>query len=178
MSAARNWIKSGGGPLICVERLFAEWWLGVAVINPPDDLNEAHLSHYERACRVSGWAGMLAIRDRHALIMGDMPLHAELWQPSDQPACVVRTVYADHDDNLCDQLDALAPLDLSDAVHTGRFEVTSGELIVFDSAHPGSHLGDSHLTFDLVPGPYSVWTTEFKPDDRTHLVMHFFIRTH
>src|SRR5687767_8117877 len=89
LSNAR-WIKSGGGPLSCVERELARHWLGVignsatnSADRPPVTDGRA-ASDYKRACSVSDYLGKIPLGDGHALILGDMPLQTFIWASRDQ----------------------------------------------------------------------------------------------
>jgi len=175
MTSEPRWIKSGGGPLICVESELARYWLGVAansIIHGPDRIHE---SDYKRACSVSDYLGKIPLGNRHALILGDMPLETLIWQLTEQLPRIVRVYYADPDVDVTKRLESTQNLDFSDPVETMEVDVRSTPMIVFDSAYPGKDVGGAHLSFELPPGMYSVLTKPFSPDDRTSVLVHKFV---
>lgn len=177
MSSKPKWIKSGGGPLICVESELAQYWLGVGANSIAHGADRAYANDYKRACSVSDYLGKIALGNRHALILGDMPLETLIWQLPDQLPRIVRVYYADPDVDVARRLESTQDLDFSSPVETMVVEVKSTPMIVFDSAYPGKDVGSAHLSFELPPGMYSVLTKPFIPDDRTSVLVHKFVST-
>jgi hypothetical protein len=174
MSNELKWIKSRGGPLICVESGLAQHWLGVAANSILQGLDSAYPSDYKRACSVADYLGKIALDSRHAIILGDMPLETMIWHLPDQFPRIVRVYYADPDVDVTKRLESMQDLDFSSPVETMEIDVRSGPMIVFDSACAGNDVGDAHLTFYLPPGAYSILTKQFQPDDRTSVLLHKF----
>lgn len=175
MSSEPKWIKSGGGPLICVESELAQYWLGVGANSIAHSANRTYANDYERACSVSDYLGKIALGNRHALILGDMPLETLIWQLPNQLPRIVRVYYADPDVDVAKRLESAQDLDFSSPVETMVVEVNSRLMIVFDSTYPGKDVGSAHLSFELPPGMYSVLTKPFNSDDRTSVLVHKFV---
>ena len=175
MSSEPRWIKSGGGPLICVERALAQYWLGVAANSITYGPDRTYTNDYKRACSVSDYLGKIALGNRHALILGDMPLETLIWQLPDQLPRIVRVYYADPDVAVTKRLESTQDPDFSGPVETMEVDVGSTPMIVFDSAYPGKDVGSAHLSFELPPGMYSVLTKALSPDDRTSVLVHKFV---
>jgi hypothetical protein len=175
MSSEPRWIKSGGGPLICAESELAQYWLGVDGNSICCGPNGVYANDYERACSVSDYLGKIALGNRHALILGDMPLETLIWQLPDKLPRIVRVYYADPDVDVAKRLESRQDLDFSSPVETMVVDVKSSPMIVFDSAYPGKDVGSTHLSFELSPGMYSVVTKPFSPDDRTSVLVHKFV---
>jgi hypothetical protein len=170
-----KWIKSRGGPLICVERDLAQYWLGVGASSIAHSSDHTYANDYKRACSVSDYLGKIALGNRHALILGDMPLETLIWQLPDQLPRIVRVYYADPDVDVAKRLESTQDLDFSSPVETMLVDVKSTPMIVFDSAYAGKDVGSAHLSFELPPGVYSVLTKPFSPDDRTSVLVHKFV---
>ena len=168
-------IKSGGGPLVCVEAEFAQYWLGVTGNNITDDADHAYANDYERACSVADYLGKIPLRGRYALILGDMPLETLIWRSRNQVPRIVRVYYADPDVDVTKRLESTPDLDFSSPVETLEIEVRSTPMILFDSAYPGKDIRDAYLSFELPSGMYSVLTKPFTPDDRTSVLVHKFV---
>lgn len=176
MSRQVKWIKSGGGPLICVESGLAQYWLGVmgnSIARGPDSV---HANDYKRACSVSDYLGKIPLSGRHAVILGDMPLETMIWRHADQVPRIVRVYYADPDVDVVEKLESISDLDFSNPVESIQVDVRSNPLIVFDAAHTGRDIPKAHLTFELAAGDYRILTKQFQPDDRTSVLVHKFER--
>nr|WP_322682477.1 Imm21 family immunity protein [Nostoc sp. DedQUE07]MDZ8127711.1 Imm21 family immunity protein [Nostoc sp. DedQUE07] len=151
MSIKPKWIKSGGGPLICVENELAPQWLGVNANSTTQGSDRTYANDYKRACSVSDYVGKIALGNRHALILGDMPLETQIWQLHAQLPRIVRVYYADPEVNVVNKLESMHDLDFSSPVETLEIDVISMPMIVFDSAYPGQDVGGAHLSFELPP---------------------------
>ncbi len=174
MSNELKWIKSRGGPLICVESGLAQHWLGVAANSIVQGLDSDYPSDYKRACSVADYLGKIALDSQHAIILGDMPLQTMIWRLQDQFPRIVRVYYADPDVDVMKRLEWTQDLDFSSPLETIEIDVRCGPMIVFDSACAGKDVGDARLTFDLPPGAYSILTKQFQPDERTSVLVHKF----
>ena len=176
MSNRMNSIKSSGGPLICVESELAQSWLGVrgnSILKGPD---RVYSSDYERACRVPDYVGKVALENRSALILGDMPLETLIWSLPDQLPRIVRVFYADPGVDVTKVLESTQELDFTSPIELTEVDIGSVRMVVFDSAIPGKDVGNMYVSFELSPGPYSVFTKRFQPDDRTSVLAHKFER--
>jgi hypothetical protein len=171
----KKWIKSEGGPLICIEHSLVQHWQGVIGNSSHRDTDPAYTNDYERACSVSEYLGKIPLKDSYALVLGDMPLETLIWQPSNKFPRIVRIYYADPEVDVIKGLESIEILDFSDPAESLEVEVNSTPMIVFDSACPGNDVGEAYLSFELPQGTYSVITKPFSPDDRTSLLIHAFI---
>ena len=174
MNNELKWIKSRGGPLICVESELAPYWQGVVANSIEQGLGSVYLSDYERACSVEDYLGEIPLNGRRAIILGDMPLETMIWHVSDDLPRIVRVYYADPDVDVTKRLELTQDLDFSNPVELTEIDVKSGPLIVFDSACAGKDVGNACLSFNLSPGVYSILTKQFEPDDRTSVLVHKF----
>lgn len=175
MCSEPKWIKSGGGPLICVASELSHCWLGVGANSIAYGSDQTYANDYERACSVSDYLGKVALGDGYALVLGDMPLETVIWQMPYKLPSIVRVYYADPDVNVIKILESAQEIDFSCPVETVELDVRSTPMIVFDSAYPGKDVVTACLSFDLPPGMYSVLTKPFNPDDRTSLLLHTFV---
>jgi hypothetical protein len=174
MNTKLNWIKSGGGPLICVERDIALQWQGVTGTGILGESKNFYKNDYERACSIRDYLGKIKMGEREALILGDMPLETLIWRTRDQCLSIVRVFYADADTDIKELLGSSGDFDFTNPVESISFFSSTHELIVFDSAYAGKDIGNVHLDFELSPGAYSILTKQFEPNDRTSVLIHRF----
>lgn len=174
MSGNSSWIKSGGGPLICMEKQLAPYWRGTRT-SGGHSTNKIFANDYDRACSVSDYVGKISIDDQQALILGDMPLQTLIWETDSNLPILVRVFYADPYTDVVEKLNAMQNLDFSNPIEIIDFDIIFGHMIVFDSAYSGSDLSKLQLSFELPQGKYMVVTKQFEPDDRTSVLLHKFI---
>jgi hypothetical protein len=175
MEPSMKSIKSGGGPLICVERVLAGSWLGTSGNSLALGLGTGDASDYERACAVQDYLGALKLKKGMALILGDMPLETMIWHSrGHSPPLIVRVFYMDPGVDVTSRLEVHGELDFSDPAESIDVDVKSEQMLVFDSAIAGAKYDDGFLQFDLPPGTYRVLTKQFEPDDRTSVLVHKF----
>lgn len=169
-----KWIKSEGGPLICVEKEMATLWQGVHGSSASGHATTEIPSDYDRACAVTGYLGMVDMPRRRALILGDMPLETTVWCPSSGFPLILRLFYIDDGVDLLQLLKAHGSLDFTNPIESIDCEFESGQMVIFDSAVPGHLEGHARLTFDVRPGSYRILTKVFAPDSRTSVLIHKF----
>jgi len=170
-----KWVRSAGGPLICVERDLVSSWCGIlgnSVNTPP---SKAALNDYERACSVSDYLGIVEVANKCALILGDMPLETTVCYLSPESLLLVRVFYIDPNVDLLQLLKSQSNIIFDEPIESIAFEIESGQMIIFDSAALGVRLGEESLSFDLPPGHYQILTQVFEPDSRTSLLVHKFV---
>ncbi|OGB30721.1 MAG: hypothetical protein A3F78_04270 [Burkholderiales bacterium RIFCSPLOWO2_12_FULL_61_40] len=170
-----SWIKSAGGPLICVEKDLAPFWLGILGSSVKDGPTTPLFNDYDRACAVSDYVGMVELPRKYALILGDMPLETTVWRPSSESPLIVRVFYMDPGVDLPQLLAAHGNLSFADPIESIDCEIESGHMVIFDSAVPGLHEHAS-LSFEIPPGNYQILTKVFEPDSRTSVLIHKFER--
>lgn len=170
-------IVSGGGPLVCVESDVVSRWRGVTgSVKPHPHSDSASPSDYERACNVRDYLGKVPVGDRDALVLGDMPLETLIWKPLSELPRIVRVYYSDPGVDVT-ALPGLRASDiLSDPDEALSVEFKSSPIVVFDSAYPGSDVSNvDRLSFDMPQGTYIAMTKRFEPDDRTSILIHYFL---
>ncbi|WP_299696737.1 Imm21 family immunity protein [Hydrocarboniphaga sp.] len=169
-----KWIKSGGGPLVCVELELADSWLGVTGNSISRGPDRECANDYERACRVRDYLGKVSVGNRDALILGDMPLETMIWHPPGRLPRIVRVFYGDPGVDVTKVLESAAELHFDDPAEVLAVEAESTSMVVFDSAYPGSDASVERLSFELPVGRYVALTKQFLPDDRTSVLVHMF----
>ncbi|MEW2272131.1 hypothetical protein GTY41_22420 [Streptomyces sp. SID685] len=149
-----EWVESGGGPLIAVPEVVLPFWAGA-------DSEELD-TDYDRACEVSGYAGLLPVGDSAALVLGDEPA-ATSYLP--EHTAFVRWSAADSERDLL----AGVPAALETAVWEQelRWQVP-GPVVLFDSAWPGGEADrQEHLRVPLTAGSYAVRAAYAQPGAET-----------
>lgn len=168
-----KWIKSGGGPLICVDGIWARCWRGIGASSKPGPNVSGH-TDYERACATKDYVVGLETNGGHALILGDMPLETSVWV--NQTTTIVRLFYAEPQTDFGDILEKIGDEAFHDPIESTEYRVTSGRLVVFDAALDGRGRTPDWLAFALDRGTYRVLTALAKPDTKTSLLLHRFSR--
>jgi hypothetical protein len=162
-----KWLKSSGGPLICMEDALTKSWGGDRrVTGGPTD--------YERACRVQEYLGVIKVADGSAIVLGDMPLESAILDTSPGGLALVRAFYLDPGANVSKMLQAVDEAHFDDPLESVGFQTKGGSLVLFDSALPGHQRDKVTLEFTLLPGTHRVLTKKIDPDDRTSLLVHKF----
>jgi hypothetical protein len=171
MRHAMEWIKSGGGPLICVDEIWARCWRGV-MNSSSQEPNEQRHTDYERACAVKDYVVDIKTDGGHALVLGDMPLETSVW--SRNRTTIVRLFYADARTDFDNMLSTIGDEAFQNPIESTSYQVTSGRVVIFDSAVDGQDQGRKMLKFDIAGGRYEILTATVKPDSRTSLLLHRF----
>ncbi|MFS4097817.1 immunity 21 family protein [Streptomyces sp. AF1A] len=151
---ALEWVESGGGPLIAVPEVVLPFWAGA-------DSEELD-TDYDRACEVSGYAGLLPVGDSAALVLGDEPA-ATSYLP--EHGAFVRWSAANSERELLEGI----PAALRAAVWEPelRWDVP-GPVVLFDSAWPGGAADrQEHLRIPLPAGRYGVRAGYAQPGPET-----------
>jgi hypothetical protein len=153
------WLESGGGPFAVVARASLPHWSGTA-------------ADYDRACEVADPVGVLTLSDgSQALVLGDEPL-ATAYLPD--CLALVRWGYAESEDGVADLIRA----GLAAAVwEEGPVLSTTGELVMFDAAYPGTGVGvlTDGTALALPAGTYRIDSARIEPDSRTSFSVHRFV---
>lgn len=168
-----DWIKSAGGPLICVERDLAISWRGVAskVLNPSVEA----ASDYDRACAVRDYAGVISVGGGSALILGDMPLETSIWERDDGNVLIVRLFYVDSEESVLKALREIDDRCFENPDESISFEIGSGKMVIFDSAISWIEEEKKTLEFEVSPAKYLILSKIYNPDSRTSLLLHEFV---
>jgi Immunity protein 21 len=168
-----NWIKSAGGPLICVERVLANFWRGaVADTETTKELE----SDYDRACRIRDYVGTVYMTEGSALILGDMPLETSVWRDASEHTIIVRLFYIDPETNVPQLLAGIGEAAFKDPEESITFRIGSGHMTILDSAALGVDPKKKAIFFEIPIGEYYILTKVINPDSRTSILLHKFCR--
>ncbi|MGQ2995515.1 Imm21 family immunity protein [Variovorax sp.] len=169
-------ISSGGGPLVCIELDAVDRWHGVA---GSEDFLKGGLERandYQRACSIRDYLGQVSLGDRTALVLGDMPLETSIWQRSGDLPRIVRVYYGDSGADIHALLEAGGELNFDDPVEAMPVEFSASPVVVFDSACSGADEAIDRISFEIPKGKYIALTKKFEPDERTSVLVHFFVK--
>jgi hypothetical protein len=161
-----------------MESKYARHWHGTEANGVIQGADSSYPTDYMRACSVSDYLGKIDVGAGYALILGDMPLQTMIRHHSYEFPEIVRVYYAEPDADVIEIMDQRPRLDFSDPAETMTFEVSSGRLIIFDSARSGDDSERARLSFELPPGPYLVLTKPFNLDEKTSVLIHKFSSRH
>ncbi|NXY96100.1 hypothetical protein HYE82_17250 [Streptomyces sp. BR123] len=163
-NGAREWIESGGGPLIVVPEQVLTSWQGCDFESTTGD------DDYSRACEVEGCLGVIPVAHAAALVLG------EPWSTTYVPehGCFVCWIGADSEDATFDSVEQ--------ALEAAAWEAevlweVPGPVVLLDSGWPGVPEPDAEfddpgrLRIDLEAGRYLVRAAHAKPTPRTAMVL-------
>lgn len=167
-----RWIKSAGGPLICLESRLMSSWCGADGTFQMGKCVASQHSDYDRACAMSDYAGLVDVGGGSALVLGDLPLATAIFGKTHSELYVVRAVYMDPGTEIMLFADYFDERFFRAPVEVLSFEIRSDALAMFDSALPGSDQSKKVLTFSLSPGRYEIKTALVDPNEQTSLVVH------
>jgi hypothetical protein len=126
-------------------------------------------SDHQRACAIRGDIGVIQVGDGEALVIAEEVLETT-WHPLSDGGILARWVFGDADEAVEKYLRSL-PTSLSWRVGP-NLEVSSSDLVLFDSVFPGDRILTPTLRFSLPPAMYKVGTTRYSPDPETELLLH------
>jgi len=133
---------------------------------------------YDRACRIDGWLGVIAVGATQGLVLGDEPMQTA-WVPpcTEAGGMMVRWVFAESEDEVVEWLGKIP-----DAIFRPEclFRVERPTLLLFDSGLAGRNVKsrpEEYLSIELEPGLYEIETAIYEPDERTCMVVHRFKRS-
>lgn len=166
MSAAYEWIESGGGPLLFAPQSALSRWHGNKLptgrVGPTD---------YARACAVKDEIGVVIVGESQALVLGDEPDRTSLVASlSSSDVTICRWRWADSEASLLAAL-GTARLGQLPFTPTGQFDAIGGVYHLFDSAYSGDEIPRS-LRVTLKLQTYSFDSIEFRPNERTCALIH------
>jgi len=159
---ATIWIESGGGPLVVLEGRLLDAWQGTGLHWDPGSGSD-----YDRACEVTDWVGVLAVRDGQALILGADPTPTCI-REAPSGVLLVRWIHAPQ---------GWRPPDARDLLGESWSEplawlVGDSRQVIQDSAYPGGDGSTEQLVMSLAPGRYLVETAEYSPDPEVRMILH------
>jgi hypothetical protein len=177
-----QWVQSGGGPLIVIPVEIAHHWRGDGGLGLPDgDLSivwETVRDHtdYGRGCGMDDYLGILEVGPGRCLVLGDEPM-ATTFFPIEEGGVFVRWIYAENEEDVVRAVRSV-PESLWERFPQ-TFDVGKAGLLLLDSACPGDDLRPplakgiySWMKLSVPNGTYQVYTADYEPDDRTHLILH------
>lgn len=164
----RFWLEPAGGPLILLEEDLVPCWRGYLPVS------DSTVTDYERACEVSDYLGTVDVGSRSGVVFGDQPYSTTWWHSRElDSGLIVRWVCAENEASV---VQALIDLSNRDWERTAvEFEVTTGRLLLFDSAAPGDAI-DASISIELPKGRYVAETLQYDPNKDTSLLLHRFVR--
>lgn len=167
-------IRSDGGPLLCVTRQAAKSWQGTFGQSPDDGKGQSSQTDYEKACEIADYIGKVICGNEEALVLGDMPLETMVGHTADQAPFILRVYYMDPGTDPVTLLKASNKINNASTLEAMDINMAGGDYLIFDSAMPGSLVGESFIQFNLPPGKYRVLTKRIEPNDRTSVLVHQF----
>ena len=169
-------ISSGGGPLVCIEIDAVDRWHGIAGSEAFLKGGLERANDYQRACSIRDYLGQVPLGDRTALVLGDMPLETSIWQRSGDLPKIVRVYYGDPGVDIHALLEAAGELDFDDPVEAMSVEFSASPVVIFDSAYSGADESIDQICFEILKGKYVALTKQFELDERTSVLVHFFVK--
>jgi Immunity protein 21 len=167
-----EWIKSAGGPLVCLEKELARHWHGIfAGPGSTAGYSNNYLTDYGRACQVQSYLRAIDVAHGAALILGDMPLSTSVWSGN---LAIVRIFYCDPGTDIPKLLTGMGDIRFDEPVESINFELPVGRMILFDSAYSGDDKAKKALEFNIPAGNYRILTSLVNPNSRTSLLLHKF----
>lgn len=157
-----KWIRTGGGPLICIEKANRNTWLGAS--------RDGTSSDYKTACEISEYCSVIDVRGFSAIVFGDMPLQTGVLNCG-KHVVVMRLMYIDYVGRIYDIIQDLCSFSDYELQNIDGILIRTGVMVMFDSAYSGIDYNES-IEFQLAPGKYSIHTGFFKPDSQTYIVIH------
>lgn len=158
------WLE-GGGPFVILPRDRAASWRGLKHDDGPSD--------FDRACDVDDYLGLMAHDGVPTLVLGDDPFPTTyLPAPAFGGGYIVRILWGDDRDAAIEAVHSAASSAWTPEEFT--FSSKSGELMLFDAAHPAESAPKS-ITIKLGPGPYAIATANIQPDESMCLLVHRFV---
>lgn len=154
-----DWIESGGGPLVLLPASKAGLWRGASGAG----------LHYELACSVQAYAGVVPWEDVDVLVLDDAPLRAAV-TVGEAGVLIVRWAYASNEEVV---LESLRRIDWQRLAATERHVLAAIEkpYVLIDSAEPGAE-ASAALDVQLRSGAWEVLTFEYAPTADLGLILH------
>lgn len=182
-----KWIESTGGPLVLIADKSYQLWSGTLKrvsylenrFEHADDFMDPDESDYGKACGVQDYLGVVDIGNDFALILGDEPLLTTTLETRDGHFIIARWIYADDKFFVEQNLQALNVDDINTWEMSLMFRLSSDTQFLFDSSlHSGMlDKGESnYLSLSIPTGLNKIWTSIYKPDSKTKLLIHKFER--
>lgn len=168
-----DWVSSGGGPLICLDRSIIHAWKGVDGLGDLRYRDQGFRTDYERACAIKDYLGAISVLGSTGLVLGDMPLETTVLSIDGAPL-IARVLYSQISVDVRSMLSDGIYLERATEVERTSISVNEEKWNIFDSAYPGTEIPGKCLTMFLPLGKVLIRTYEYMPDQSTSLLIHQF----
>lgn len=163
-----RWIRTRGGPLLCIEKQYRSSWRGAAKVAPGTN------DDYALACAITDYCSVIDVRGIAVVIFGDMPLDATVI-PMEDGALVIRPIYAENIERICEFVHEIDQLILAKHDEITRVYIKSSDMLIFDSAYSGSDAPEC-IEFIVKPNKYCIYSGICSPDLQTSMIVHRFMQ--
>jgi hypothetical protein len=156
-----EWIKSNGGPLLLIEKSYAPLWGGIDFSSGAEETAaQFGITDYDRACRRKTFLTCLKVAGHDAAVLG-MPFFTAVWQRNPDDVWIIAVQYRDPDVDIHNLMGRMESKGLLDPSETDVITLDGGDIMVFDSAYPGSEVPES-ITLRVSPGRYGIEAAELR----------------
>jgi len=165
-----NWIYSGGGPLVLAEAHFVRRWIGSE--NPFLSSNAS--SDYDRACEARGYLERLSVQNTEVVVLSGEPMQTTFLNLPNSPLELIRWMWAPTEAVVAEALESTQGTGVQ-VQEPLEFQITSGDMMLFDSAASGDSVDLVSLRWKLPCGRYLIYTEDFENADlKVRLIRHRF----
>jgi len=172
MRAGSNWVDTYGGPhLLLAEELLPYWHGAKDWRNHLDPLDD---SDYARACRITGWLGVVPCGPSTALVLSGDVGRIAWFADAHRGGHLVQCIAANDEKDIETAIRSgeIANL-LRSSTEVAEFSTgISGNMWLFDSALPGSDLESNCEVLELEPGRYRVLAEGLESKSFTVIIRH------
>lgn len=158
-----EWVESGGGPLLLVDRsLLLDWGGG--------KLGEV-MNDYDRACEVETPVGVIRVGDGDGLVLSVD--HATTFlKLNDEAGILIRLDAVESLEGAEQFVERIRGIQAAGETFATVSFPTSSQ-VLFDSAFDGEWISKHiPIEIDLVPGIYAVTTRRFEPNPEYDMILH------
>jgi len=181
-NSASTWVTCDGGPLLLVAEEYLLAWTGAANPSPGRKVEaqfrwnpDGPATDYDRACDVDDWLGLIDVAQGKGLVLGGGEPFMTTWLPLSDGGLLVRWVCADSEEEL---IAAAHVIPDSAYVDSGLFlHVGDSPLVLLAACESVDDQIYPRFQFRLLPGEYSIVTSEYDADENTSLICHRLKRT-
>lgn len=165
-----DWIQSDGGPLICILASVAHGWRGIDGASAGSE--DSGKTDYERACSISGYLGSLIVKDRTAIILGDMPMVTSIVK-SKSGLYILRIMYADSENDVIEYVSQYdGRQGVLESEESQKFESDGSGIVIFDSAYPGAQEKLETISYPLARGLYRIDARLIEIQNQASFILH------
>jgi len=155
-----KWLSSLGGPLIIMNKTDLANWQG--------NLSD----HYDKACEVDDFITSITLLDYKLLVLGDEPLPTAIIVIDESCFFIACWRYGEDECSVEHYLSIFKNNFLNfEPTHQINYQINN-ELILFDAVYSGDEA--SGIDINVTKGEYVISSYDYKPDNNTALLIHFF----